>query len=50
MSAFADLAKRIQLETVDLLVAAGKELSKEGSAAAKKAADQAVKAAKSANK
>ena len=48
ITAFADLAKRVQLETVDLMVATGKELSQESSDALKKAANQAVKAAKSA--
>ncbi len=50
MVAFADLAKKVQLETVELLVTAGKALGEETSASIKKAADDAMKAAKSASR
>lgn len=50
MAAFAELAKNVQLETVELLVAAGKELSEDAAASVKKATDDAVKAAKTATK
>ena len=50
MTAFADLAKHIQMETVNLMMAAGKELSDESAAALKEATDKTVKAAKSGGK
>jgi len=50
LAAFAELAKNVQLETVEVLVAAGKEMSEDTAATVKKATDEAVKAAKSATK
>lgn len=50
LAAFAELAKNVQLETVELLVSAGKELSEDAAASVKKATDDAVKAAKTATK
>jgi len=50
MAAFAELAKNVQLETVELLVAAGKELSEDTAASVNAATNEAVKAAKSAAK
>lgn len=50
MTAFADLAKHIQMETVNPMMAAGKELSDESVAALKEATDKTVKAAKSGGK
>ncbi|MDO5530224.1 MAG: Phasin [Paracoccus sp. (in: a-proteobacteria)] len=55
MAAFAEVAKKLQMETVDLLMAAGKDMAKDAqdvaqkatrsaSAAAKKATDAATKA------
>jgi hypothetical protein len=37
MAAFADIAKRVQTETLELLMAAGKDMSEDVSAAARKA-------------
>ncbi|HHC29814.1 MAG TPA: Phasin [Rhodobacterales bacterium] len=48
MQAFADIAKAVQTETVELMLAAGKEMSAEAGAAVKKAADEVTKAAKKA--
>ena len=52
MAAFAEVAKKAQMETVELLMAAGKDASEEATAAVKKATDdltaQAKKAAKAA--
>ena len=52
MAAFAEVAKKVQMETVELLMAAGKDASEEATAAVKKATDdltaQAKKAAKAA--
>jgi len=45
LAAFAELAKNVQLETVELLVSAGKELSEDAAASVKKATDDAVKTA-----
>ena len=44
--AFAELAKNVQFETVELLVAASKELSEDATANVKNATDDAVQAAK----
>ncbi len=38
MAAFAEVAKKVQMETVELLMSAGKDLSEEASSAVKKAA------------
>ena len=52
LAAFAEVAKKVQMETVELLMAAGKDASEEATAAVKKATDdltaQAKKAAKAA--
>lgn len=48
MAAFAEIAKGVQMETVELLLAAGKDLGEEMTAAAKKATDEVTSAAKKA--
>ena len=48
MSAFADIAKKVQTETVELMLSAGKDMSADASAAMKKATDEVTKAAKKA--
>ena len=48
MAAFAEIAKKLQTETVDLLMAASKEATEEATAAVKKATDDVTKAAKKA--
>lgn len=48
MSAFADIAKKLQTETVDLMLTAGKDMGAEATAAMKKATDEVTKAAKKA--
>jgi len=52
MAAFAEVAKKVQMETVELLMAAGKDMQEDATAAVKKATDdltaQAKKAAKAA--
>ena len=50
LAAFAELAKNVQFETVELMVAAGKELSEDATANVKKATDDAVQAVKKAAK
>lgn len=50
LAAFADVAKKVQAETVELMLSAGKELSEETSAAVKKATADVTKAAKAAAK
>ena len=39
MAAFAEIAKKVQMETVELMLAAGKDISEEATAAVKKATD-----------
>ena len=46
--AFAEIAKKVQMETVELMMAAGKEFSEEASAAVKKATSDATAATKKA--
>ena len=46
LAAFAEVAKKVQMETVELLMAAGKEVSTEATAAVKKATDDVTTAAK----
>ncbi len=46
MAQFAEIAKKVQMETVELMMAAGKDLSEEASAAVKKATNDATAAAK----
>ncbi|MCC6009100.1 MAG: phasin family protein [Rhodobacteraceae bacterium] len=52
MGAFAEVAKKVQMETVELMLAAGKDIQEEATAAMKKATaevtDTAKKAAKTA--
>ncbi|QXT39216.1 phasin family protein [Gymnodinialimonas ceratoperidinii] len=48
MAAFAEVAKKVQMETVELMMAAGKEASEEASAAVKKATAEVTTAAKKA--
>ncbi|MGY6635154.1 MAG: phasin family protein [Alkalilacustris sp.] len=46
MAAFAEVAKRVQMETVELMLAAGKDMSEDATAAMKKATADATAAAK----
>ncbi|AVW91705.1 phasin family protein [Celeribacter baekdonensis] len=46
MAAFAEVAKKVQMETVELMLAAGKDAGEDMTAAAKKATDEMTKAAK----
>jgi hypothetical protein len=48
MAAFAEIAKKVQMDTVALMMAAGKDLSEETTAAVKKATDDVAKATKKA--
>lgn len=48
LAAFAEVAKKVQMETVELMMAAGKEASEEASAAVKKATAEVTTAAKKA--
>ena len=48
MAAFAEIAKKVQMETVELMLAAGKDISDETTAAVKKATTEATAAAKKA--
>lgn len=48
MAAFAEVAKKVQMETVELLMAAGKDISEDATAAVKKATADVTKAAKKA--
>ncbi|MBQ2260229.1 MAG: phasin family protein [Loktanella sp.] len=49
MAAFAEIAKKVQTQTMELVLAAGKDMSEEMSAAAKKATDEVTSAAKKAS-
>ena len=49
MAAFAEVAKRVQMETVELMLAAGKDMSEDATAAMKKATAEATAAAKKAS-
>ena len=46
MAAFAEVAKKVQMETVELMLAAGKDFGDDAQAAVKKASDGVAKAAK----
>lgn len=46
MAAFAEVAKKVQMETVEMMLAAGKDFSEETTAAVKKATEEATAAAK----
>jgi len=48
MAAFAEIAKKVQMETVELMLAAGKEASEEATAAVKKATEDMNTASKKA--
>jgi len=48
MAAFAEVAKKVQMETVELMLAAGKDFSEETTAAVKKATSDVTTAAKKA--
>jgi hypothetical protein len=48
MAAFAEVAKKVQMETVELMLAAGKDMSEDASAAVKKATNEVTAAAKKA--
>ncbi|MEP4197507.1 MAG: phasin, PhaP [Aliishimia sp.] len=46
MAAFAEIAKKVQMETVELMMAAGKDMQEDATAAVKKAATDAQSAVK----
>ncbi len=46
MAAFAEVAKKVQMETVELMLAAGKDISEDATAAVKKATADVTAAAK----
>lgn len=46
MAAFAEVAKKVQMDTVELMLAAGKNMGEEASSAMKKATDEVTQAAK----
>ena len=48
MAAFAEIAKKVQMDTVELMMAAGKDMQEETTAAVKKATDGVATAAKKA--
>lgn len=48
MAAFAEVAKKVQMETVELLMAAGKDISEDAAAVVQKATKEATAAAKKA--
>lgn len=48
LAAFAEVAKKVQMETVELMLVAGKEATEEASAAVKKATAEVTTAAKKA--
>ena len=48
VAAFAEVAKKVQMETVELLMAAGKDIQEDTSAAVKKATQEVTAAAKKA--
>ena len=49
LAAFAEVAKKVQMETVELMMAAGKDASEEASAAVKKATADVTNVAKKAS-
>lgn len=49
MAAFAEVAKKVQMETVELMLAAGKDISEDATAAVKKATTDMTSAAKKAS-
>lgn len=48
MANFAEVAKKVQMETVELMLAAGKDISEDATAAVKKATDEMTATAKKA--
>lgn len=50
LAAFAEVAKKVQMETVELMLAAGKDISEDATAAVKKATSEATAAAARASK
>lgn len=48
MAAFAEIAKKVQMDTVELMMAAGKDFSEDATAAVKKATDEMTATAKKA--
>ncbi|MEM6579191.1 MAG: phasin, PhaP [Pseudomonadota bacterium] len=48
MAAFAEIAKKVQMETVELLMSAGKDMQEDAAKAVKKATDDMTAAAKKA--
>lgn len=48
LAAFAEVAKKVQMETVELMLAAGKDISEDATAAVKKATAEVSNAAKKA--
>jgi hypothetical protein len=48
MASFAEVAKKVQMETVELMLSAGKDFSEDASAAVKKATDEVQSVAKKA--
>ncbi|ETA52582.1 phasin, PhaP [Ponticoccus alexandrii] len=48
MAAFAEIAKKVQMDTVELMMAAGKDFSEDATAAVKKATDDMTATAKKA--
>ncbi|MEO1306759.1 MAG: phasin family protein [Pseudomonadota bacterium] len=48
MASFAEVAKKVQMETVELMLAAGKDFSEDATAAVKKATSEVTSAAKKA--
>ncbi|WP_317057653.1 phasin, PhaP [Roseovarius rhodophyticola] len=48
MAAFAEIAKKVQMDTVELMMAAGKDLQEDAAKAVKKATDEVTAAAKKA--
>lgn len=48
IAAFAEVAKKVQMETIELVLAAGKDMGEDMTAAAKKATDDLTKVAKKA--
>jgi hypothetical protein len=46
MASFAEIAKKVQMETVELMLAAGKDMSEDATAAVKKATNDVTTAAK----
>jgi hypothetical protein len=48
MAAYAEIAKKVQMETVELMMAAGKDMQEDATAAVKKAANDAQSAVKKA--